>query len=64
MNTRAVVAFTLALLLVAATAWNAGEAHRRNCLTAGRVACSVLPWEDGHPKSGWGTLQGKYGLSP
>ncbi|HTA98827.1 MAG TPA: hypothetical protein VK730_14440 [Solirubrobacteraceae bacterium] len=35
----------LALLVVAL--WNAGELHRRNCITSGRSGCSVLPWITG-----------------
>jgi hypothetical protein len=56
---------TLLLLLVAGVAWNAGEMHRRNCQAAGRVACSVLPWQAGHakPKSYLDGLAEKYGLT-
>jgi hypothetical protein len=46
-----------ALLAAAALAWNAGEQHRRNCIDSGRIGCSVLPWDNGHPKppdTGWG----------
>ena len=27
--------------------WLAGEEHRKNCQTAGRTECSVLPWDAG-----------------
>jgi hypothetical protein len=35
------------LLLAGAVLWLAGENHRENCQRAGRVHCSVLPWETG-----------------
>jgi hypothetical protein len=39
----------LVLLAVTAVAalWIAGEQHRQNCISQGRVSCSVLPWDAG-----------------
>ena len=37
----------LLVLLAASVAWLAGEQHRRNCISSGRVECSVLPWKAG-----------------
>ena len=48
-DVRRYLLIALAVLAVALPlAWLAGEAHRENCIRSGRVACSVLPWENGH----------------
>lgn len=41
----ALVAVLAALTL--SVAWFAGEQHRENCESAGKVSCSVLPWDSG-----------------
>ena len=43
------IAALLGVVAVCAVLWLAGEQHRENCIRDGRVACSVLPWEDGRP---------------
>jgi hypothetical protein len=45
------------LLLLLGVLWNAGEAHRKNCVQAKRINCSVLPWQSGEKRpapTGWG----------
>jgi hypothetical protein len=37
----------VAIVLAAGVLWLAGEEHRKNCLSAGRASCSVLPWDGG-----------------
>lgn len=37
----------ICLALLAAALWNAGELHRKNCISSGRTGCSVLPWVAG-----------------
>jgi hypothetical protein len=59
------VAAAAVALALAVGAWNAGELHRRNCETAGRTACSVLPWQSGkQPPLTLKQLARKYGLGP
>jgi hypothetical protein len=44
---------TVLAVLAASLIWLAGEQHRKNCLSTGRVGCSVLPWDSGdRPMSG------------
>jgi hypothetical protein len=40
----------LVMLIAIVGAWGAGEIHRNNCVSAHRVGCSVLPWDNGHKK--------------
>jgi hypothetical protein len=46
---KTLVAVGSALLAALALAWTAGLEHQANCVHAGRVSCSVLPWDDGQP---------------
>ena len=39
------------LLIVVGLLWIGGELHRSNCIRQGRVACSVLPWDQGTTKA-------------
>lgn len=34
----------ICLALLVAALWNAGELHRKNCITSGKSGCSALPW--------------------
>lgn len=34
--------------IVAVLGWNAGELHRRSCISSGKSGCSVLPWVAGN----------------
>ena len=38
------------LLILVGLLWIGGELHRSNCIRQGRVACSVLPWDNGNAK--------------
>lgn len=38
----------LGVALLSAALWIGGELHRQSCIKAGNLACSVLPWENGH----------------
>jgi hypothetical protein len=49
-------ALAVAIVGVLAVLWLAGEQHRKNCEDAGKVSCSVLPWDNG--KEGAGSRQG------
>src|SRR4051794_18720714 len=42
---------TAALIVALPLIWAGGELHRRNCVHEGGVACSLLPWVDGHAKA-------------
>jgi hypothetical protein len=44
------IALMLTMLIVIVGAWGAGEIHRHNCVSAHRVGCSVLPWDNGHKR--------------
>jgi O-methyltransferase involved in polyketide biosynthesis len=46
----AIVALTCLATALFTLLWLAGEQHRANCLIADRVACSVLPWQEGHAR--------------
>jgi hypothetical protein len=47
---RSTGATTVAAALIAvALLWIGGKRHRANCISAGRVECSVLPWNYGKP---------------
>ena len=39
------------LLIVVGLLWFGGELHRSNCIRQRRVACSVLPWDQGTTKA-------------
>ena len=43
-----IAAVLLALAIVGSLLWIGGEMHRQNCIRAGRVSCSVVPWDNGH----------------
>jgi hypothetical protein len=45
---RALVLTGAAVVAALALAWTAGLEHQANCVHAGKVGCSVLPWKDGH----------------
>ena len=47
-----VAAVVLAVSLLIAVLWLAGEKHRENCIREQRSGCSVLLWENGHKPSG------------
>jgi ABC-type proline/glycine betaine transport system substrate-binding protein len=56
---RALVLTGAAVVAALALAWTAGLQHQANCVHAGRVSCSVLPWDDGQramkaPSDGFG----------
>lgn len=40
-------ALLVGLLLAGGVLWLAGERHRESCERAGRIGCSVLPWDNG-----------------
>ena len=45
------------VLLVVVLAYVAALQHQANCIDSGHVGCSVLPWDNGHPRpanTGWG----------
>jgi hypothetical protein len=46
-----VASLLVALVLTAGVLWLAGEQHRKNCISDGRRACSVLPWMAGTAKA-------------
>ncbi len=64
----------VAILGVLAVLWFAGEQHRQNCEDAGKVSCSVMPWDNGRlasnsssgPCLGWrcGEPEGWRGQDP
>lgn len=58
---KALVAATCVLLVLIAV-WGVGEIHKRTCVDAGRVSCSIAPWDDGE-KSDQDKLIEKYGIS-
>lgn len=41
------VALVMSVVVIVLLAVIAGEEHRGNCIERGRVACSILPWDDG-----------------
>jgi hypothetical protein len=43
-----ILGVVLAIGLILAVLWFAGEQHRENCIHEGRSGCSILPWENGH----------------
>jgi hypothetical protein len=42
-----VVAVAAVVVLALGVLWVGGEMHRHNCIDAGRVGCSLLPWDNG-----------------
>jgi hypothetical protein len=58
---RALILTTAAVVAALALAWTGGLEHQANCVHAGKVGCSVLPWQDGH-LSEQDRLVQKYGL--
>jgi hypothetical protein len=50
------LALLIGLAIAAAVAWNAGEQHRKNCISEKKTDCSVLPWQDGKAKRSPNTL--------
>lgn len=44
----------IAVLAIVPLLWVGGELHRQNCERAGKVSCSVLPWDSGEDSGGWG----------
>ncbi len=45
-----IVLAVVGVVIALSVAWVAGEAHKENCQRAGRVGCSILPWDQGERK--------------
>jgi hypothetical protein len=58
---RTLVLTGAAVVAALALAWTAGLEHQANCVHAGKVGCSVLPWKGGHVPAQQ-RLMDKYGL--
>jgi len=41
--------FVVVVVIAAAVLWRVGEAHKKSCINAGKVNCSVLLWSGNYP---------------